>query len=581
MKNKLIQYKIDHPKDTVIKDKELLAELKKMSTELSWKESAALILLDMADQPKCDCGNKLEFVQKNKAYYKTEYGGWRQFCSRDCMYKSKDIVNKRRKTNFDRYGVESYAKTDEFKEISSAPWSDEKKQKFNKIAKQNALLKYGVDHYSKTDEYLIKRTATTQEKYGVDNVFQSPEKKQKIKESCIANNGYFGWFSSNAGKEYATVNNPMKDPEIKAKARLTWMLNNYSHVEPGFVAASRGGSPEEFKTYIDGLAKLGYTTRASMSKYVGISFSSFSAWMRKLGLRDQYIVKSGTSGIEIELYNFVKCLCPDTINGDRLVLAPKEIDIYVPSKKLGLEMDGIWSHSESEGKYPTYHVEKTDKCESQGIKLLHIFEDEWKDPIKQEIWKSIIRNKLGFITNKIYARKCKIVVLMPNDARIFLNLNHLSGFRPAKTHYGLIFNDELVSVMSIGNSIYETNTTEVIRFASKINSVVVGGLSKLLSQVSDKNLVCYADRRLSSTLDSAYMSFFNKIEITPPSWYGFDKYDYCRRHRLSFTKQKMMYILGDKYDNEASVYDNMLANEYDRIWDCGNIKMTAKITPNS
>jgi hypothetical protein len=55
-------------------------------------------------------------------------------------------------------------------------------------------------------------------------------------------------------------------------------------------------------------------------------------------------------------------------------------------------------------------------------------EDDWK--FKRDIIKSIILNKLGLIKSKIFARKCQIKLVELNQAREFLDTNHIQGFSP-------------------------------------------------------------------------------------------------------------------------------------------------------
>ena len=45
-------------------------------------------------------------------------------------------------------------------------------------------------------------------------------------------------------------------------------------------------------------------------------------------------------------------------------------------------------------------------ADSQGIKLVQIYEDEWRD--KKEIIKSRLKNLMNFSDYKIYARECEI-----------------------------------------------------------------------------------------------------------------------------------------------------------------------------
>ncbi|MDA3779279.1 MAG: hypothetical protein PF487_03455, partial [Bacteroidales bacterium] len=117
----------------------------------------------------------------------------------------------------------------------------------------------------------------------------------------------------------------------------------------------------------------------------------------------------------------------------------KEIDIYLPDYKLGIEFDGLYWHSDL-FKEKNYHLNKTIECEKQDIHLLHVFEDEWI--YKKEIVKSIIKSKLGIIENKIFARKCIIKEISDNNSiRNFLNINHLQSFVGSSVKIGLFYND--------------------------------------------------------------------------------------------------------------------------------------------
>ena len=84
------------------------------------------------------------------------------------------------------------------------------------------------------------------------------------------------------------------------------------------------------------------------------------------------------SAEEIELFKFVKSLAPDAIQSDRIIISPYELDIYIPSKNLAIEFDGLYWHSD-ENKSNDYHLEKTNTCLRKGIRLIHIFEDEWRE----------------------------------------------------------------------------------------------------------------------------------------------------------------------------------------------------------
>jgi hypothetical protein len=183
---------------------------------------------------------------------------------------------------------------------------------------------------------------------------------------------------------------------------------------------------------------------------------------------------------EKEIIDFVNSLGLTCEKSNRQILNGKEIDIFIPSKNIAIEYDGLLWHSEKFGKDKNYHLNKTNDCEKHGIRLIHIFEDEWV--FKQNIIKSMLRNIFGLTQQKIYARKCVCKLVTATEAMRFLDDNHIQGRCKAKYHYGLFYNNELVSLMTFGharqqkkyNEEYD-NTYELLRFCNKINTSVIGG----------------------------------------------------------------------------------------------------------
>ena len=504
-------------------------------------------------EPKCICGNSVEFITKLKT---TPYGGWRQYCSRSCMYKDPKTAEKRKQTMLSRYGVDSFSKVQVFEK-----WSDETKKNYNEKRKQTALSKYGVEHFSKTQEYLDKRTKTNQEKYGVDNTFALVEEENRR-----------GFFSSEAGKNWlkSDSNQGLEYLKINREQKLLSKIKNQN-----IVCSIIQKDYQSLSKYIIQIADAqSNPNRFSIANEIGLSTSYLNLLMRKCDIDDLYVSNISFSNGEREISDFLNELKIEYRLHDRRILHGKELDFVIDSHQLAIEYNGVYWHSEGcGGKDKLYHVNKTNQCESYGYQLLHILDTEWINPDKQKIWKSIIKAKLGLIENKIYSRKCDIRNISPKESREFLDVNHLEGFSGAKIHMGLFYHDVLVSVMSFGKSRFSKNEYEIIRFASILNHVVVGGYSKLLKSynLNDK-LISFANRRFSSNLISN--KFAIETSISGPTWYGFNTKDYELKHRLSFTKKNLQNLF--EYDDNISSFDNMLAHGYDRIWDSGNLKHTLK-----
>ena len=79
------------------------------------------------------------------------------------------IAEKRRKTNLERYGVENTFQ------------SEEKKEKIKQTMKE----KYGVEHPLQSKEFMNKAKDTMIERYGVEHALHSEELRDKILQTNL------------------------------------------------------------------------------------------------------------------------------------------------------------------------------------------------------------------------------------------------------------------------------------------------------------------------------------------------------------------------------------------------------------
>ncbi len=248
-----------------------------------------------------------------------------------------------------------------------------------------------------------------------------------------------------------------------------------------------------------------------------------------------------------------------------------EADIYIPSKKIAIEFDGLYHHSELSGKDKNYHLRKTDFFKEQYIQLIHVFENEWI--LKQDIVKSVIMSKLGLSSDRIYARKCHVRHLTQVESRQFLNENHLQGTIGASIKVGLIYNDQIVSIMTFGKPRFnKQHEWEMIRFCNKLNTSVLGGFARLLNffiKEYSNSIISYADRRYSD--GSIYLNNnFMLNHTSKPNYFYFKKGNYNLESRNKYQKHKLFKLL-DNFDVNLTEWENMQLNSYNRIFDCGNL----------
>lgn len=82
---------------------------------------------------------------------------------------------------------------------------------------------------------------------------------------------------------------------------------------------------------------------------------------------------------EKELCDFIKSIYPgEILENTRKFIGRKELDIYLPELKLAFEYNGEYWHQFHEEKEPGYHKNKRKACKENGIKLIEVWENDWK-----------------------------------------------------------------------------------------------------------------------------------------------------------------------------------------------------------
>ena len=275
-----------------------------------------------------------------------------------------------------------------------------------------------------------------------------------------------------------------------------------------------------------------------------------------------------TNTLQLEIFNFVKQYCDDAIENTRKIINPLELDIFIPSKNIAIEFNGLEWHS-SKRVESDYHLKKTEECESKGIHLIHIYEDAWL--YKRDIVESRLKSILGVSTEKIFARKCIIKNLTNDETKFFLDTNHIQGGGVnSKYRYGLFYNDELVACMTFGQSRFEKGKMELHRFANKLNSNVVGGASRLfkhfVNTINPTEIISYADRSWSQGKLYETLSF-ELVSKGPPNYsYIIGK---TRSERFKHRKSELIKL---GFDSNKTELEIMAERGFFRIYDSGSLK---------
>lgn len=266
---------------------------------------------------------------------------------------------------------------------------------------------------------------------------------------------------------------------------------------------------------------------------------------------------------------------------NRSIIKPNEIDFYLADYHLGIEACGLYWHSDAVVD-KDYHKNKYNKARAAGVILLQLFEDEILN--KTDIIKSMVLNKIG-VSKSIYARKCAIIELDPNVKNLYLEKNHIQGACSSQVNLGLIHENELVGCMTFnkprislgGQAKTDISEWELVRYASNLNTRIIGGASKLLSffekVYSPKSIFTYANLRYSNG-DLYPKLGFSFTHTTKPNYYYYKSgYGQVRYNRFKFRKSELHKLL-PSFDSTLSEKDNMIRAGFLRVYDCGNLKFT-------
>lgn len=472
----------------------------------------------------CDKCSHIKLKEFNKEKYGVEY-----------YSQHPDRNDKVKKTCIEKYGVEHFSKSELFTERVHKtnldkfgfinPFMDS--ERIKGIFKE----KYGVEHPSQVKEFNNKIRETTFERYGYENILSSPIIRDKIRRTNLEKYG---------------DKTPMKCEIIRENSEIGSNANYIKYLDNNI---SLFNCDKEFN----------HTFEMTSDNYHNRIRSSIDLCTICNPIGENRSIK------EKELLEYIKSIYfGEVISGYRDGL---EIDIYLPELNIGFEFNGLYFHS-NKFKEKNYHLNKTDYFKEKGIRIIHIWEDDWF--LRKEIVKSQISNLFRINTEKIFARKCLVREI--KDSKIiseFLNNNHIQGRVNSSLKLGLYFNEELVSLMTFdhneGRKKMELGGYNLNRFCNKKGINVVGGASKLLSyfikNYDVKRIVSYADKDWSVGNLYEVLGFINVGGNGPDYKYIVKG---CRVHKSRYKKSKLK--------TELTESKQMELNEINKIFDCGKLK---------
>lgn len=311
----------------------------------------------------------------------------------------------------------------------------------------------------------------------------------------------------------------------------------------------------------------------SMAEELGVWPHTVRKYMNLHDIDRKYSVSS----LEKSMEEFLDSIGVDYVRNDRSVLNGKEMDFFIPSKMVGIEMNGLYWHSE-EFLHKSFHLDKTKLANEKGIRLVHIFEDEWNQRRSQFIEKLL--SILGMDKRrKIGGRETKCSVAPPTSLRSLMDESHIQGFSGGCFAVSLEYEGETIAGAIFRKDPSNSSKVHLNRFASVAR--VQGGLSKIMKFSMPKlrnmgfiEVVSFADRAHSDggLYESSGWVFDGH---TPPDYrYVVGK---NRTRKQNFRRSALYEKLGELYDPLLSERENMKNAGIPRIYDCGLARYVMKL----
>ena len=457
---------------------------------------------------KCSICNKNVLLKTNmdkSNYLKRGFKTCSQKCAKQQMlltnkqkygyttpFSNKKVQEKIKQTNLQKYGVDNAAKSDIIKqEISKTRlnFSTSKKQEITKKIQKTNLKKYGL----KSTLQLPKSRKTMKERYKAEYTGSSKILQEKMKQTNL--------------KKYG-VDFPFQSREIQEQ------FNNLTPIKSLNIINDRNN----LKLYIMNIPYENRTIKYTADK-LKTNYTQFTNKIKQYGFYPLF--NHFTSTLEYEIKEFLQNLNINYKQHYKSLIYPYELDFYIPEYNLAIECNGTYYHSTKVNKNRNYHYNKSKLCEEKGIRLIHIFEYEWNNNRQKPILENIIKNALGINNQKIYARKCKIVVKESKEMREFFDKNNIQGFRGGKFAICLEYNNEIVMSYMMGHPYFGKGKYqwEVIRGATKLGYTVIGGASKIfnyfIKNYNSKNCVYYIDYNYFNGNSLKYLPNMKYIKTQP------------------------------------------------------------------
>lgn len=393
----------------------------------------------------------------------------------------------------------------------------------------------GSVHPDRSNRQIIE---TNLKRYGHKNPLSSKEVQEKIRQTNIKKHGV----------EFPTQSRKVRE-KVKSTMRSRYGVEHNRQIK-GAVEAFRETMRERHGVMNPGQMK---TTKMAVE-------------LDRQKNPDKYF----HSEPELEIRDFIALLglrvVVKFIRGDARSF---ELDIYCEEKKIAIEYNGCYWHSEENRQmYPQYHLEKLEACLKREINLVQVFEHEWRDRRPQV--ESFLRSLLGKNRLKVGARQTVVRPVTYQESREFLNRYHISGSAYGDLYLGVFFRDEMIAVAVFGSHHRNYEDKVLRRWGVKTDWNISGAISKVareaMRRLDVNHLITWCDRRWSQGIGFVAAGWKVDRTLKPDYfyWNGSGKYFVSKQSR----RKRAVNTPDNITEHEHAKADGLY-----RIYDCGKIRL--------
>lgn len=414
-----------------------------------------------------------------------------------------------------KYGFYYYDLKKAFSEVLDVDVNEYWKQHKKYVQKHTCLELYGVDSSAKVADIQAKQKATMKAKYGAENIMQTDTGKKRLQKTMMERYGvpcnlmacddvydfskrcYDALMGDNV---WARV---LKKLAQDKKVSYDMLYKEYPLYRRDFILSM------QVSDHIETLCKAWKKAGRDVIKYPTNMFFKMPVVMASTFLNEY--AKKGLislpsnfncfkSQYELMVANYLDSLGVKYEVNNRSVLGGKEIDFYIPEKKIGIEINPSVSHNSNKyaknrgrlfgSKEELYHYDKYKAATKAGIVLLQLFEYDLNPEQFDKKTKYLLKQKLCGYDEKVYARKTVVYEAKRNirtKCVAFLNEYHLQGSATAKKYFAMEYCGELVGVASFKQ---HKGYVELKRLCFKHGVQVLGGLSKFIKAYFKSDTNC-------------------------------------------------------------------------------------------